>query len=71
MSIHYVKMARNETDALSSVPDLPLGQMARGHTGVYIVNAANQADALKLAEGYRIGYEWAVEEAINGNIRIA
>lgn len=36
----------------------------------YVVKAATKGAAEKLVKAYRIGHQWAVEQALAGNIRI-
>ena len=37
----------------------------------YVVKAATETDAVKLAQSYRIGHHWAVEKALEGKIRFS
>lgn len=36
----------------------------------YVVNAASEVAAIELTKAYRTGYQWAVESALAGDIRI-
>ncbi len=67
MKTYYVTVRRGKLTAHTSKPD---HFSLRPRDAYYVAKARNKPDAIKLTDGYRIGYAWAVKEALDGNIRI-
>ena len=63
MTIRYITATKHQSGKLtvhSTRPNIP-------H---YVVNTTTEDAAIKLVNGYRTGYHWAIEHALAGDIRI-